>query len=129
MAKSDAKKAADEAAAEPKPDERDERIAALEAELADAKKAADEAASSARRTKAALDDAQAEIALMVEEGAKRAEPTKTRVVRVKARNPKLSGFNFYGVTLGPEFVELDVSHLSEESFASLLGDPIADVES
>lgn len=128
MAKSDAKKAADEAAAEPKLDERDERIAELEAALADAKKAADEALSSARRAKADLDDARAEIALMVEDGAKRAEPAARRIVRVKARDPKLSGFNFYGVTLGPQFAELDVSHLAADSFESLLNDPIAIVE-
>lgn len=131
MAKPDAKKAAEEADKRsedpPQIDERDARIVELEAALADAKKAAEEADASTRRLRASLDDARAEIALMVEDGASRAEPTNARILRVRARNPKLSGFCFHGVALGPDFVDLDVTGMTAEQIEDVFSDPIAEV--
>lgn len=123
MAKADAKKPADVVAqdAEPEIDERDKRIADLEAALSDARDAA---------TKAMLDlnDARAEIALMLESGASKVEAPARKVVRVRSRYENPAGLCMYGHQVTREGFDLDVTDFSDREMESLTGDPNLEIE-
>jgi hypothetical protein len=124
MAK-DAKKAAEEVA---QVDDRDDRIALLEMELADAKKAAEDAAILADQAKRDMLTAQAEVFAMVDAGAKRPAFDEPKMMRVRLRDPRIVGLVIRGTVMSGEFRNVDVTGCSAKQIDDMRADPMFEVE-
>lgn len=103
------------------------RVVELEAALEASRAESERVSEDLRVAKRKLDDARAEIALMLEAGASKVEPVRRRFVRVRSRAERVAGLVLYGHQVTRAGFDLDVTDFTDRDMDCLLGDPNLEV--